>query len=429
MDLSRASVGIDNRDMVALRALFVALLVLIGAASPAVAADTQDPVLTVFWGQGCPHCAAELEFLGELGAEYPELEIETYEVKYDPDNWELFVETMARFDLEPRAVPTTILGDRIWQGFNDTVAAEIRSAVEAELAADEPSPEPAEATLELPFVGEVRSGDMPLLVSTALIALVDGVNPCSLWVLTILLALVLRTGSRRRVLAIGGTFLLITTLLYGLYIAGMYGLLTFMAGEAWVRIAMALVALGFGIASFREYFQFGTGTSLGIAETRKPKLYRQMRSITVDARSLPLALAGTAVLATGVSILETPCTAGYPLLWANLLSEQQIGLAGAIPLFLLYMVIFLLDELIVFGAAVVAMRVTKLEERAGRLLRLVGGVVMIVLAATLIFAPEAMTSVTGSLIVFGIAIVLVLAVLASERMFRRPRSGSMLRSG
>lgn len=414
--------------MIALRAFLVAMLVLVGASSPALAADTQDPHLTVFWGEGCPHCAAEWEFLEELGADYPELEIIGYEVRFDPENWDLFVATMENLGLQARAVPTTIFADSVWEGFSDTVAAEVLAAVSAEFAPNALRPEPAQETIEIPIIGEIESGDVPLVVSTALIALVDGINPCSLWVLSILLALVLRTGSRRRVLIIGGTFLLITTILYGLYVAGMYGLLAFMAGETWIRIAMALAALGFGIVSFKEYFQFGTGVTLGIAESQKPKLYRRMRSISVEARSLPVALAGTAVLAIGVSVLETPCTAGYPLLWANLLAEQQVGLAGAIPHFLLYMSIFLLDELVVFGAAVVAMRVSKLEERAGRLLRLVGGAVMIVLAVTLIFAPQAMTSVFGSLAVFGMAIATVLGVLAVEWLFRRPRSDSVLRS-
>lgn len=80
--------------------------------------------------------------------------------------------------------------------------------------------------IDLPLIGPVDVGGSSLLVATFLIALVDGVNPCSLWVLSILLALVLRTGSRGRVLAIGGTFLVVTTLLYGLYIGGIYGFLS-----------------------------------------------------------------------------------------------------------------------------------------------------------------------------------------------------------
>jgi membrane associated rhomboid family serine protease len=109
------------------------------------------------------------------------------------------------------------------------------------------------------------------------------------------------------------------------------------------------------------------------------------------------------------------------LLWANLVTEQNVGLAGAIPLFALYMLVFLFDELVVFGLAVFAMRAMKLEERAGRRLKLVGGVVMIALAATLVFAPEAMSSVGGALAVFGIAIGVVFGILGVERAMRRRR--------
>jgi cytochrome c biogenesis protein CcdA/thiol-disulfide isomerase/thioredoxin len=416
--------------MVALRSVLVALLMVLGlGVEPVWAGDSPAPVLTIFWGQGCPHCAAEWEFLEQLAGEYPDLEIAGYEVWYDEENRELFVATMEGLGLEARAVPTTVFGDRVWEGFSEAIESDIRAAVQVAVSPEEHPEDPAGEIIDLPLVGEVASGELPLVVSTALIALVDGVNPCSLWVLSILLALVLRTGSRRRVLAVGGTFLVVTALLYGLYIAGMYGLLAVVASETWVRITMALVALGFGLVSFKEYFRFGTGVSLGIAESQKPRLYRKMRSVSLEARSLPFALAGTVVLATGVSVLETPCTAGYPLLWANLLAEQQVGLGGAIPLFLLYMLIFLADELVVFGAAVFAMKATKLEERAGRLLRLVGGAVMVTLAATLIFAPQAMNSVVGSLGVFGIALGLVLVVLAGERVLRRRNRESLLRSG
>jgi thiol-disulfide isomerase/thioredoxin len=416
--------------MLALRSVLIALLVVFGlGAEPASAADPPPPVLTIFWGQGCPHCAAEWQFLEELADEYPELEIAGYEVWYDVENQGLFAATMESLGREARAVPTTIFGDRVWEGFSEAIESDIRAAVIAAVSSQAPTDEPAGGVIDLPFVGEVSSGDLPLVVSTALIALVDGINPCSLWVLSILLALVLRTGSRRRVLAVGGTFLLVTALLYGLYIAGMYGLLAVVANATWVRITMALVALGFGLVTFKEYFRFGTGVSLGIAERQKPRVYRKMRSVSLEAKSLPFALAGTVVLATGVSVLETPCTAGYPLLWANLLSEQQVGLSGAIPLFLLYMLIFLADELVVFGAAVFAMKATKLEERAGRLLRLVGGAVMVTLAATLILAPQAMNSVVGSLAVFGIALGLVLVVLAGELVVGWRNRRSLLRNG
>jgi thiol-disulfide isomerase/thioredoxin len=406
--------------VVALFAAALAFLSLTGLALPATAVDS-EPELVVFWGQGCPHCEAEWEFLAELEAEFPDLEINGYEVRYSPANWDLFVSVMAEHGLEPRAVPTTILGDRVWQGFDAAVGDEIRLAVAGALSMTTVPEAEANDVIEVPIVGRVEVGSSSLLLSTVLIALVDGVNPCSLWVLSILMALVLRTGSRRRLLAIGGTFLFITTLLYGLYMAGIYGFLSVAADLEWVRLAMAAIALGFGVVNLKDYFWFRRGPSLTIPDERKPWLYRRMRSVAAGNEALPVALAGTAVLAVGVSVLETPCTAGYPLLWANLVAEQDVGLAATIPLFALYMLVFLFDELLVFGVAVFAMRAMKLEERAGRLLKLVGGVVMIALAAALVFAPQAMSSVGGALTVFGIAAAVIMIVLALDRARSRDR--------
>jgi thiol-disulfide isomerase/thioredoxin len=417
--------------MVALFGAVLALLTLTGFALPAAAVDS-DPELVVFWGQGCPHCEAEWEFLTEIEAEFPDLEINGYEVRYNPANWDLFVSVMAERGLEPRAVPTTILGDRMWEGFDAAVGDEIRIAVAAALTATTDPETEVNDAIDVPIVGRVEIGNSSLLVATVLIALVDGVNPCSLWVLSILMALVLRTGSRRRLLAIGGTFLFITTLLYGLYMAGIYGFLSIAANLEWVRLAMAAIALGFGIINLKDYFWFRRGPSLTIPDERKPWLYQRMRSVAASNEALPAALAGTALLAVGVSVLETPCTAGYPLLWANLVAEQSVGLAETIPLFALYMAVFLFDELLVFGVAVFAMRAMKLEERAGRLLKLVGGVVMIALAATLVFAPEAMSSVTGALTVFGIAAAVIVIILTvdwvrSRAKRSRTRRGSTRR--
>jgi thiol-disulfide isomerase/thioredoxin len=390
-----------------------------------MAAEGETEVeLIVFWGIGCPYCAQEMEFLEGLTEDYPELEINSYEVRYEPANLDLFRSTMAERGLEARSIPTTILGDEVWQGFDSGTGDQIRAAVVSALAASAPAPIPKgepTAVIDLPFLGAVDVGSGSLVLSTFLIALVDGVNPCSLWALSILLALVLRTGSRRRVLAIGGAFLAVTTLLYGLYIAGIYGFLTIAANETWIRLAMAGVALGFGVINLKDYFWFRRGLTLTIPDERKPWLYRRMRSVAAADRAIPAALAGTSVLAVGVSVLETPCTAGYPLLWTNLLAEQEIGLAGSIPLFALYMLVFLLDELVVFGVALFAMRAMKLEERAGRLLKLIGGVVMIVLAGTLVFAPETMSSVSGAIAVFGMAIGVVLAIVGAQWAMSRRR--------
>ena len=405
----------------ALLLVCAALLTTALVPSPSIASTdvegTADATLVLFWGDGCPHCEAEIDFLARLATEHPDLEIVAYEVWKNAGNREIFIDTLGALGEEPSGVPTTLFDGRMWVGFSDSVASEIRAAVEAEMrGVDDPTP--GGAIVDVPGFGEIDLGSTSLVTSTLLIALVDGFNPCSLWALSILLALVLRTGSRGRVLMVGVTFLTITAGMYALYIVGLYGVLTWAAHATWIRLSMALIALAFGLINVKDYFAFKRGPSLTIADSAKPGLYRRMRRLT-DDRPMRSVLAGTGLLAVGVSILETPCTAGYPLLWTDLVSSQGVETAGAVALFGLYMAVFLADELIVFGGAVATMRAAKLEERHGRVLKLVSGALMIVLALTLIFAPELMTDLRGVAITFGLAALATAVVLAATRVSGR----------
>ena len=404
--------------------LAVAPVARLGLGVPGAVFAAEEPVtIEVFWAEGCPYCAAELEFLADLSDRYPEVEVVDYEVSRYPVNAALFEETMAAGGREAVAVPTTVLSEHVWVGFDSSIASEIEATVAAMLASI-PVQETEGEVVDLPFLGSVDVGSASLLVATLVIGFVDGLNPCSLWVLSVLLALVLRSGSRRRVLAIGGTFLTVTAALYGLYIAGMYGALSFLAHQTWVRMGMAVVALAFGLVNLKDFFAFGRGISVTIPESRKPKLYRKMREVAVERQSLLPAVGGTVALAVGVSVLETPCTAGYPLLWADLLASHGVDLAGAAALFAVYMAVFLLDEFAVFLVATFAMRAFKLEEKGGRILKLISGLVMVALAGTLVFAPEAMSSVGGAAAVFGAAVVAGCVVLVADRLRSRQRSAA-----
>lgn len=398
-----------------------AVLALVLAIGSSPTDGAVDP-LVVFWGDGCPHCHLEWEMLSELAGEYPELQIVGYEVWNNPANEELFVATMAALGEEPRGVPTTVFGDQVWVGYNESTGFAIRQAVDAAFASTES--DEAGNGMALPLLGTVDADTTSLALATLVIAFVDGFNPCSLWALSMLLALVLRTGSRRRVAAVGGTFLFITAALYGVYIVGMYSLLEWAAGAGWVRASVAVVALFFGLVNLKDFWWFKRGLSLTIPDRAKPDLYRRMRGVALDDRRLPVVLGGTALLAVGVSLLETPCTAGYPLLWTNLLSSRGVETAAAAGLFGLYMAVFLLDELVVFGVAVAAMRITKLEERHGRVLKLISGMLMVVLAAVLVVAPDLMNDIEGALVTLAVAGGATVAVLVIDRVARDHRTVS-----
>jgi cytochrome c biogenesis protein CcdA/thiol-disulfide isomerase/thioredoxin len=432
-------------------------LLLVGSAD-GVAADSPAPVY-FFWGDGCPHCETQKPFLDELAARYPQVEVRSYEVWYVQENRQIFFDMTAKLGFEPSGVPVTIIGEQYWVGFHETIKADIEAAVAGCIqngcpdlgvgvipglqpapvspavpaeptgpvesvapVEEEPAPPAGEEVLVLPLIGAVNLGVHSLWFSTALIAFVDGFNPCSLWVLSILLALVIHSGSRKKILIVGLTFLLVTAAVYGLFIAGLFKVFTFVGFLGWIRAVVAVIALGFAAINIKDYFWFKEGVSLTVSDKHKPKIYQDIRGLMAPGKS-PLALIGaTVVLALGIALVELPCTAGFPVLWTNLLAAQQVDTLTFVLLLGLYMLIYLLDELLVFGTVVVTLKASKLEEKHGRVLKLVGGLVMLALAVVLLVNPDLMNNLTSSLLVFGAAFGLAGLVLLVHRVVL-PRFG------
>jgi len=104
------------------------------ANSTAAQQPQSKAIIYFFWGDGCPHCATEKPFLENLARQYSNVEVRAFEVWNSPENRELFYKVAASLGFEPRAVPTTILGERYWVGYNDQIGREIEAAVKACLA-------------------------------------------------------------------------------------------------------------------------------------------------------------------------------------------------------------------------------------------------------------------------------------------------------
>jgi thiol-disulfide isomerase/thioredoxin len=418
-----------------------------GAAGP----PAEPPVyIYLFWGDGCPHCAQAKPVLESLAQSNPRVELRQYEIYYVVENQKLFEAVTTAAGFEPRYVPTILVGSLHWEGYNEQMALEIESAVAACLANGCPDPgagivsplptavrtatprppEPAAAStvvspaqaIHLPLIGTVELSGKSLSISTALIALVDGVNPCSVWVLTMLLALTLHTGSRRKVLLIGLIFLTVTAAIYALFIAGLFTMLSVLSFTGWIQAAVSLVALLFGLVNLKDYFWYKEGLSFTISDSKKPGLFERMRTLMDPDLSFWSLAGGTVVLAAGVSLVEFSCTAGFPVLWTNLLTSQGVGAPTFLLLLLLYLVIYQADEMVIFGAAVYSLRASRLEEKHGRILKLIGGVLMLTLAAVMLVRPSLMNDLGSSLVIFGIALAAVLLVLLFHRVIL-PRMG------
>jgi glutaredoxin len=393
------------------------------ATSSPLAASGKAQV-TVYGLDTCGHCHRLKEWL----AGRDDVEVTFHEVS-NQASMSTFVAHAERLGFDPRGVPVTIVGDRYWIGFGDDTRDAIGRAIEAEARDWGDQPQVGESGAEagedrpvisVPLVGDVDLGGSSLFAASALIGFVDGFNPCSLWVLSVLLAIVLRTGSRRRVLAIGSAFLLTTGAMYALFMAGIYSAMTVIGHLGWIQAVVGVVALVFGVVSIRDYLGRKSGISLSIRESSKPGIYQRMRAVVARRRLLP-ALAATAGLAVLVSLLETPCTAGFPVLWTGMLHAHGVGPAQAAFYFLVYMVPFLLDEFVIFLVAVLTMRAAKMQEKHGQLLKLFSGVVMLFLAGAMLLRPALMQDPLQALGLFAVAAVATALVHGVTRRVRAAR--------
>jgi cytochrome c biogenesis protein CcdA len=381
--------------------------------------EEDPPVLWYFWRGDCPVCQRAEPWLDEMEAAHPALEIRKVEVLRDLAGRALFERMMNDRGTRASAVPTFILGDRVWVGFTRPLAEEMEAAIRRRLGEPPVEISAGRAILDLGPLGRVDVGRQPMSMATVLIAFVDGFNPCSLWVLTVLLAMILGTRSRIRIAAVGLTFLLVTAAVYGVFIVGLFTALEVAAQLGWVRVAVALLALVFGLINVKDFLAFKRGPSLTIPDRFKPRIYRGGRTLRED-RPLPLTLAITVGIAGGVALVELPCTAGFPVIWSTLVSEAAVGRTAFFGLLLLYLGVYLSVEIAVLAGAIITLRATRLQEGHGRKLKLVGGMVMIALAGVLLVDPAIMENLMGSLVVVGGALALSILVLLVERL----RSGT-----
>jgi len=418
-----------RRSLLVLAAGLFALLAI------AVPAHGEDPVTVLYFGaDGCPYCAQMEGFLDDLEQRFgDDLVIERHEVSGDPAARDRWIAEMAARGQEARGVPTTILDDNVWVGFDASIGARVEAAVAAEIGTpaasrSSPSDEPAEDTagqgaggntvVEVPLLGEVDVAARSAVAATALIAFIDGFNPCSLWVLAVLLAMVLNAGATRgRVALVGGVFLTVTGLIYGAFIAGVFTVLGFIEYLGAVRIGVAVIALFVGAVNVKDYFAYKKGLSFTIPDRFKPRIYRGGRSVRAADLPLPAVVGTTIAMAAGIALVELPCTAGFPVIWSGIMHTQGIEGTAFLGLLGLYLLIYVGLEATLFVAVLITLKIGRFEEHYGRLLKLLGGMVMLALGAVLLLAPELMENLVGATLTIVGAIVLAIVIdLVNRRL-------------
>ncbi len=234
-----------------------------------------------------------------------------------------------------------------------------------------------------------------LPVFTSIIALIDGFNPCTMWLVTFLLGLLFSvSNSRRKIFLVGMIFLFVTGLSYLLYMAAWLNLFRFVGFVNPLRIAIAVLAIGAGLINCKEFFAFRKGVTLMIQERHKLPLMKKIEKVKsiIQHGTFPALLLSSVVLAAFASLIELPCTAGWPIIFTNVLSQKT--LPGGFSYYfylLLYNVVYIIPLAIVILLFGCFFHGKQIKRRQMQVIKLVGGIAMIVLGIILLVNPGLLT--------------------------------------
>jgi thiol-disulfide isomerase/thioredoxin len=395
---------------------------------PLVAGAQEETVnLYFFYGDGCPHCAKEEVFLDKLEREYDYIKIYRYETWHNNDNAKLLKQVGEKLGLRIPGVPILIIGDEPIIGyFSDEVTGKqikdrinnlpeqgctdiVSPLLSGEQAVVESSCTHAcgdqgecehdcgcEADLvsggttmpdkiSLPFMGEVDVKAVSLPVLTFLIAAADGFNPCAMWVLLFLISMLLGMEDRKRMWILGSTFIVVSALVYFVVLAAWFNFFKLFGMLTWIRTLIALVALGTGVYHLYDWWLNRDGCKVTGSDKRR-LVFEKIKTFIVK-KSIFIALLGIGMLAAAVNVVELLCSAGLPAVYTELLALSNLPVWQYYAYLLFYILIFMLDDLVVFIIAMKTLELTVSDSKYTRHAGFIGGIIMIIIGILLIFKP------------------------------------------
>lgn len=384
--------------------LFLLLLTLLIPIS--VKADNKVN-LYLFYGDGCPHCAQEEEFLKEYLKEEKNASLVKYEIWHSEDNREKLIKVQNKLNNHENGVPYLVIGNKVIVGYSkgstdkrikkyvdnykkdkkyeDVVGKILKNKKVNEI---KPTTEEVEE-VNVPIFGNVKVKELSLPVLAVVLGLADGFNPCAMWILLFLITMLLNTKNRKRMWILGLTFILTSGLVYLLFMISWLSLASFISKIYLVRILIALVAFIVGFINLNNYYKSrkkDSGCEVVKNKDRK-KIMTKITKIT-NEKSFILAILGIILLAASVNIIEMMCSIGLPIIFTQVLAMNNLSVGSYAFYMFLYILFFLIDDIVVFVIAMTTLKVTGISTKYSKYSHLVAGIITILIGLLLLLKPS-----------------------------------------
>ena len=340
----------------------------------------------LFYSYTCPHCHDEIEYFKKLEEKYKDkINIYKYEVMKNKDNLTMMNASKELFEVTSTGVPFTVIGKEYILGFSETTKDEFNYILDNYLYENKNNNEKVEKNI--PILGNIDAKKTSLTLVGIILGIIDGFNPCAMWILLLLINMTLGMKEKKKMITIGLTFILTSGVIYFLSMLGI-GVILDLTMVNVVRDIIAIVAIILGIYNLYTYIKTRKDTGCHVVDKKKRKGIIKKINEIMSKKSTLLAIIGTIVLASSVNLIELACSLGFPTIYLELLSLNNVQGLSKIIYLLLYIFFYLIDDLVVFLIAVFTLKSKGISTRYNKFVNLIGGILMILMGILLIFKPE-----------------------------------------
>ena len=374
---------------------------------PSINAEERKQVnVYLFHSNTCSHCKAETEFLNEIQKEYENLKINLYEINDVKENKELMINIKEKLNIDSPMVPFTVIGDYYYIGYNDGVKDGIKNLIEKYTSEEQYDVikdiidgkdvsnfkiKNGEINKISTVFGEIDPAKVSLPILSVIMGAIDGFNPCAMWVLIFLITMLFNMENKKRMWALGITFLVTSALIYLVFMFVWLGVATkLLTTISWLKLLIGLVALIGAFINLKGFIKSIVKKDAGcevVDNSKRKKIISKIKKYTSE-KSFILAMLGVMLLAISVNAIELACSAGLPVLFTNVLALNDVNFIEKCIYIFIYIFFFLIDDIIVFFVAMFTLNIKALSTKYTKYSHLIGGIIMLIIGILMIFKPE-----------------------------------------
>lgn len=361
----------------------------------------------VFHSESCIHCKYALTYFNELLNEREDITLHTFEVSKDVNvhNRNLYNKAMETLEININSVPFIIIGNSYYVGFSDTDKETFVKAINyyknhnyrdmvgvaLELVHDngyENLQYEKEFKMDVPLIGEVNLSDLSLPVISIIMGLVDGFNPCAMWILLFLITMLFNMKDKKKMWILGLTFIGTSAFIYFLFMMAWLKVSDFMNSIKTLQLIIGLFSLTFGSYHLYKYFKERKEDGCTIIKKEKRKLVFGYITKVIENKSFILALIGIMTLAVIVNLIELLCSLGLPVMFTEILSLNHLSSKLYFIYIGLYILFFMLDDIIVFTLSMITLKSKAVSTKYNKYSHLIGGIIMLIIGLLIILKPD-----------------------------------------